>query len=275
MVEATKAGTMSTAGFDFGRNWDDYSLARIDDERLRLAVDSINNLLGCDTIRGLTFLDVGCGSGLFSIAATMCGAARVIGVDVNQKCVDVSIRNWSQLSEKAENVTMPDFKVGSALDSTFMRDLGVFDVVYAWGSLHHTGDMWSAISNAAGCVKRPGGTLVMAIYNAHWSCAGWTLIKKVYNLSPRFIKSLFNLVFGGVIYAAKFLVTGRNPLQKERGMDFWYDVIDWLGGYPYEYASSKEIVERMQHMGFSLRTCVPPSAPTGCNEFVFDVAETD
>lgn len=266
---------MSTAVFDFGRNWDGYSLARIDDERLRLAVNSLKKLLGGDAVKGSTFLDVGCGSGLFSIAAAMCGASRVVGVDVNQTCVDVSIRNWSYLSDQKENVSMPDFKVGSALESSFMKGLGTFDIVYAWGSLHHTGDMWQAIQNSAGCVRRSGGTLVMAIYNAHWSCKGWTVIKKIYNHSPRFIKSLFNITFGGVIYAAKFGVTRRNPLKKERGMDFWYDVIDWLGGYPYEYASSEVIIERIQPLGFSPRTYIPPTAPTGCNEFVFDVVETD
>jgi 2-polyprenyl-6-hydroxyphenyl methylase/3-demethylubiquinone-9 3-methyltransferase len=75
--------------------------------------------------------------------------------------------------------------------------------------------------------------------------------------------------FAGVIYIAKFLVIRGNPLKKERGMDFWFDVIDWVGGYPYEYAAPAVVEQRVCDQGFKLQGCVAAQVPTGCNEFVF------
>ena len=75
--------------------------------------------------------------------------------------------------------------------------------------------------------------------------------------------------FAGVIYVAKLLVMRSNPLKKERGMDFWFDVIDWIGGYPYEYAAPTEVTRSICNRGFVLQRYVPAQVPTGCNEFVF------
>ena len=79
-----------------------------------------------------------------------------------------------------------------------------------------------------------------------------------------------NVAFGAIIYVAKFLVTGKSPLNKERGMDFWFDIIDWLGGYPYEYASADELQRIVSPLGYQCTHTTPPSTPIGCNEFVFD-----
>ena len=71
-----------------------------------------------------------------------------------------------------------------------------------------------------------------------------------------------------VIWMAKFIVAGY-PKKKSRGMDFYYDVIDWIGGYPYEYASIEEVDEIMSALGFKKVKLIPANVPTGCNEFVF------
>jgi 2-polyprenyl-6-hydroxyphenyl methylase/3-demethylubiquinone-9 3-methyltransferase len=52
-------------------------------------------------------------------------------------------------------------------------------------------------------------------------------------------------------------------------MDFWIDVIDWIGGYPYEYATPQQVQEFVEKDGFVLENFVPAQVPTGCNEFVF------
>lgn len=258
-----------TLAFDFGQNWQDFSDARLDQTRFQSAVASLDTLIGHANLKGKSFLDVGCGSGLFSLAAAAAGCARVTGIDVNPKCVQACTDNGKRLRESVRDAGTLDFRQGSALDPNFMRGLGTFDVVYAWGSLHHTGAMWDAIRNTAACVSPNGGVFTLAIYNTHWSCWGWKQIKRVYNLCPRPLRPMFNWSFAGVIGLAKWLVTRRNPFHKQRGMDFWYDVIDWLGGYPYEYASAGEIRTFVEALGFKLVRVTPPEAPTGCNEFVF------
>lgn len=246
--------------FNFGKNWQAYSLRVLDEDRVAKARDSLKELLDCSTLVGQRFLDVGCGSGLFSIAAAQLGA-EVVGIDINPLCIQVSEQNADRfLKDRA--IT---FHEKSALDD--LRPLGEFDLVYAWGSLHHTGAMYDAIRQVAQVVA-PQGTLVLAIYNTHLTSSIWRLIKWFYNKMPAFVQGAMVVVLGGVIYAAKLLVTRQNPLKKERGMEFWADVRDWVGGYPYEYATPQEIEGCLRQLGFALRKLVPPITPTGCNEFV-------
>lgn len=260
---------MSEPAFDFGDNWREFSQARLDPERLARARDSLCALLGEEGLRDCSFLDVGCGSGIFAISAAQCGATRVVGVDVNPTCIDVSRENAARFPQDAGG-SMPCFEPGNALNREEMDRLGHFDVVYAWGSLHHTGRMWQAIENTAACVNPCGGRLMLAIYNRHWSSRAWHAIKYVYNVSPRPVRAAMVRVLGGVILVAKRIACPRSPREKERGMDFWFDVVDWVGGYPYEVATREEIVRFVEPFGFRLVKFVPPSAPTGCNEFVFE-----
>ncbi len=55
-------------------------------------------------------------------------------------------------------------------------------------------------------------------------------------------------------------------------MDFFYDVVDWIGGYPYEYASISEIDDMLTNLGFKCTKMIPAKLPTGCNEFIFKKA---
>ncbi len=251
--------------FDFGSNWQTFSAHRLDAQRLALAVRSLQSLLQRNTLRGVSFLDVGCGSGLFTIAAHQLGAARVVGIDINPHCITVSEQNRDRFAPK----TPITFFQASALIPESLKPLGRFDIVYAWGSLHHTGAMWDAIRTVAKQVS-PSGTLVLSIYNKHITSPAWKWVKWLYNQLPNLGQRLLTFPFAGIIYVAKFLVTRRNPLQKERGMDFWHDVIDWIGGYPYEYATPQEIQSFVIAQGFMLRRYVRALVPTGCNEFIFD-----
>jgi ubiquinone/menaquinone biosynthesis C-methylase UbiE len=252
--------------FDFGSNWAEFSKRHVDRQTLEIACESMRALLGTENILGKSFIDVGCGSGLFSIAAHRLGAAKIVGVDVNPRCIEIAQANRDLLAPGAPI----EFHIASVLDLEQLKGFRYFDLVYAWGSLHHTGSMWTAIANVSKCVA-PGGTLVLAIYNKHSTSPAWRSIKWFYNQMPQLIQRFMILIFAGVIYCAKFLVTRTNPLKKERGMDFWFDVVDWVGGYPYEYATSTEVATIVTRGGgFQLRRSVPASVPTGCNEFVFD-----
>jgi 2-polyprenyl-6-hydroxyphenyl methylase/3-demethylubiquinone-9 3-methyltransferase len=251
--------------FDFGANWQAFTEQRVDEQRLTIAQHSLQQLLGNDRLTGKTVLDVGCGSGLFSVAAARLGAKQVLGVDINPRCIEVSAANLARFAPGSA----VRFQQMSALDSAGMASLGTFDAVYAWGSLHHTGAMWDAIRNTMPRVV-PGGVFVIAIYNQHSTSAAWHWIKRTYNQMPTLIQQLMAIFFAGVIFFAKMAVTRRNPLEKERGMDFWYDVIDWIGGYPYEYATPQLVTAFVQAHGFRLRRMIPAQVPTGCNEFVFE-----
>ena len=189
---------------------------------------------------------------------------KVVGIDVNPRCIEISQANRDLLAPGRAI----EFHVASALEPEQLKGFGSCDLVYAWGSLHHTGSMWNAVRNVSRCVA-PEGTLVLAIYNKHVTSPAWRSIKWFYNQVPWLVQRLMILIFAVIIYVAKFLVTRSNPLNKERGMDFWFDVIDWVGGYPYEYATRSEVESFVTNHGFEMRRYIQVAAPTGCNEFVF------
>ena len=115
---------------------------------------------------------------------------------------------------------------------------GLHDIVYSWGVLQHTGDMWPAIEKAAALVG-PRGYLALAIYRKTPLCGLWRWEKRRYSKSPPALCAAIRLSYK-MAYIAGLAATGRNPLtyirryRSNRGMDWHHDVNDWLGGYPYE-----------------------------------------
>jgi 2-polyprenyl-6-hydroxyphenyl methylase/3-demethylubiquinone-9 3-methyltransferase len=256
--------------FKFGENWASFS-RQLDEARIEEAMNSLVSLFGEGTLQGKSFLDIGCGSGLFSIAAARLGARKVVGLDVDPVSVSTSQANAGQWL--GENRSAVSFQQSSALDRDQMNALGRFDVVYSWGVLHHTGSMMLALKNAAKRVD-DRGLLMIAIYNRHWSSPAWWFIKWLYNRAGSFGRKILIWIFTPVIFVAKFLVTFRNPLKMTRGMDFRHNIIDWVGGYPYEYASVAEMIRILEGLGFAMRLVRPASVPTGCNEYVCQLKES-
>src|SRR2546423_4135246 len=130
------------ARFEFGKNWSRF-LAELDDRRIARAEESLREMLEITDLRGKNFLDVGSGSGLFSLAARRLGA-RVHSFDYDPQSV--------ACTRELRRRFFPDdaqwqVEEGSALDEKFVRALGTVDVVYSWGVLHHTGAMWRALEH--------------------------------------------------------------------------------------------------------------------------------
>jgi 2-polyprenyl-6-hydroxyphenyl methylase/3-demethylubiquinone-9 3-methyltransferase len=251
--------------FKFGQNWKDYALGALDEKKLQQAQRALADLLQTDDLRGQTFMDIGCGSGLHTVAAALLGADRVYSVDVDPDCIAVTKHTISRFLADDTKIHVQQ---ASILDEELSSSLPCSDIVYSWGVLHHTGQMYRAIEAASQFVK-PGGLYVIAIYNRHITSGEWRFIKWLYNKLPSFGQRFMYWLFYGIIYMAKLAATRQNPLKKARGMDFGYDVIDWIGGYPYEYASIDEITAFVTKRGFRLERCIPAQVGTGCNEFIF------
>jgi 2-polyprenyl-6-hydroxyphenyl methylase/3-demethylubiquinone-9 3-methyltransferase len=261
--------------FEFGENWNRFLMA-LDDDRIREAEHSLRRMLEIDSLEGLSFLDIGSGSGLFSLAARRLGA-RVHSLDFDP----MSIACTTELRRRFfPDVLSWTVQEASALDADYMKSLGQFDVVYSWGVLHHTGDMWRALENAQLPVK-PGGRLFIAIYNdTGTQAARWKWIKKTYNRLPRVVRPIFAALAVApdeVKPAARALLTLRpqeyvrrwTAYDKNRGMSHWRDIIDWVGGYPYEVATPDEIFDFYRARGFTLTKLKCGGVGLGCNEFVF------
>lgn len=258
--------------FSFGKNWQSF-LKTVDEERLKVAQESLCEFLNLRDFKSKTFVDVGCGSGIFSYAAFNLGASKIVSFDVDQFSVQCC-RHMHEKAGKPENWMVLQ---GSALDKDFVSQLAKFDIVYSWGVLHHTGQMWQSIKNAAGLVKQ-GGLFYITIYNKvekPVSAYTWLKVKELYNRLPGPGKYFLEAVYIGVYFLLE-LASLRNPLQQIknyrscRGMDWYTDIRDWLGGYPYEFASKDEILQFMQinFPGYRL-TNLRTTDGSGVNWFLF------
>ena len=220
---------MDNLQFDFGENWKDFSQKAITKEKIEQSFIAFRELTNGISLQDKTFIDIGFGQGLGLLNAATLGA-NCFGCDINPKCKEVLDFN-KQKFPQLNHLDIPAV-IGSILDNSTIKNIkkynNEFDIVHSWGVLHHTGKMWEAINNAASLVKREG-YFIIAIYNRHWSSLSWKFIKWIYNISPNFIRKLMLYIFSGIIFIAKFLVTFKNPLKKERGMSFYYDVVDWVG----------------------------------------------
>lgn len=255
-----RAGTR----FPFGENWLRF-LSTLTDDRLAEAARSLREMLCVESLRGMSFLDVGCGSGLFSLAARRLGA-RVHSLDSDPQSVACAVELKRRYFPGDADWTI---ELGSVLDEGYLAGLGKFDLVYAWGVLHHTGDMYRAFSNILTTVA-PGRKLYVSVYNDQgWRSRYWSFIKRTYNRNG-VCRLAVTSTHAPYLFGVRYLVrAARGRPAPGRGMALWHDTIDWLGGYPFEVAKPEDVFRFFREHGFaleSLRTC---GGRMGCNEFLF------
>jgi 2-polyprenyl-6-hydroxyphenyl methylase/3-demethylubiquinone-9 3-methyltransferase len=263
--------------FEFGENWANF-LSLLDEERITAAERGLQRMLETERLDGLRFLDIGSGSGLSSLAAKRLGAT-VHSFDYDPQ----SVACTSELRRRYfANASDWIVERGSALDANYLRTLGSFDIVYSWGVLHHTGSMWQALENAVIPVASHG-KLFIAIYNdTGTQSRRWAWIKRTYNGLPSVARKPFAVAVTIPAEAKKAVsATLRGQLGEyvsswtknyghRRGMNKWHDIVDWVGGYPYEFATPDQIFDFYKAKGFTLTKMKCGVVGLGCNEFVFE-----
>ena len=261
--------------FEFGKNWSRF-LTTLDDQRIGEAQRAIVEMLELSDLTGKRFLDIGSGSGLSSLAARRLGAS-VHSFDYDPHSVACTNELRRRYFPQDDSWKVEE---GSALDADYIRSLGEFDIVYSWGVLHHTGEMWKGLENAQLAVAA-GGKLYVAIYNDTGSQSSrWRWIKKTYNRMPGLLKTPFVIAVSAPEEAKSLirsLIKARpseyirtwTQYDQNRGMSHWHDLVDWVGGYPYEVAKPEEIFDFYRARGFTLTKLKCGAVGLGCNEFVF------
>ncbi len=257
----------------WGKNWARF-LRVLDEDRMVEAEKSLSAMLEVENLKGKSFLDVGTGSGLFSLAAMRLGAARVHSFDYDPQCVACAQELKRRYFPEADQWTIEE---GSALAHEYLSALGSFDVVYAWGVFHYTGKLWQAIENAVSLVK-PSGTLFIAVYNDQGAASRrWKVIKALYNRGWlwRLALTMIFIPLTIVLSASADLRQLKSPLaryreqRKKRGMSIVRDWFNWLSGHPYEFARPEDIIKFYTDHGFELIKLKRPDWRLGNNEYVF------
>jgi 2-polyprenyl-6-hydroxyphenyl methylase/3-demethylubiquinone-9 3-methyltransferase len=232
----------------------------VGDDQLSSADAGLRKLIPRDlNPEGKTFLDIGSGSGLHAVAASHMGF-DVTATDYDQNSVMTTRAMASRFSAQ----------IDSFQDDILNTNLtGSYDVVYSWGVLHHTGDMRKAIINAARLVKS-GGTFIIAIYLKTPLCGFWKVEKRIYSWLPKGLQSV--IAYGFHEFSVAIGAVPRRD-KRVRGMDWFHDARDWLGGFPYESASPEQVAalvgsdfELMQSFNTRAGSGVVGS---GCGEYVF------
>jgi SAM-dependent methyltransferase len=264
--------------FRFGDNWLDFARG-LSADQVAKAESSLCRLLQRDTLAGLSFLDIGSGSGLFSLTARRLGA-RVHSFDFDADSVACTARLRDLHFAGDSEWTIEQ---GSILEADYVRALGTFDVVYAWGVLHHTGALHQALGAAARLVS-PGGLFAFALYHRTLMCGLWRREKRWYSAASPQAQRRARAVYVALL-RTRFLLAGGDfrayaaDYQSDRGMDFVHDVHDWMGGYPYESILAPDVEAFMRPLGF-VRIHATNSGLTiglfgsGCDEYLYRRDET-
>ena len=259
--------------FAFGENWASYA-ASVGTAQIAEARDALAAFLDLASLVGMSFLDIGSGSGIHSLAALQLGAPRVVALDIDPPSVATT-------QEMLRRHAPPDADYEVRRTSILAPDLpatDAFDIVYSWGVLHHTGDLREAMVQAAGMVK-PGGLFAFALYGRTTLCGFWKAEKRFYSAAPAWIQSAIRVAFVTLL-RLRLAISGRSfttyvgNYSRQRGMDFFHDAHDWLGGWPYESIDPRDVERLLAPLGFArLHSKIQHQRlglfGSGCNEYLY------
>ena len=118
--------------------------------------EHVEMFFGEGEIEDKLVLDAGCGTAVFSFVFTEKGARDVVALDLTKR---------SLLEARMRTKRLGSGKVHFVRATMLSLPFGdeAFDVVWAWGAVHHTDRPWEALAELCRMVKI-GGVLFLAVY---------------------------------------------------------------------------------------------------------------
>jgi ubiquinone/menaquinone biosynthesis C-methylase UbiE len=137
--------------------WKDFDINTLTEESLQLLRRRLPQDFIAESVQGKNVLDMGCGSGRYSIALARTGAQQVVGVDFQAKAFH-SARMWCQ-----EHSQPVEFIAGDVL--SLPTSDRCFDFIFCNGVLHHTKSIRKGLEELSRVLK-PSGKAFLYIYAA-------------------------------------------------------------------------------------------------------------
>jgi ubiquinone/menaquinone biosynthesis C-methylase UbiE len=200
-------------------------------------------------VKDKAVLDAGCGTGIFSIIFANNGASRVLGIDISPG----SLQTARSLKEKfgLPNVS---FEQEDMLHLPFPDE--TFDIVWAWGTVHHTTDPFRAIAELVRVLKR-GGSLLLAVYKRTRLTFLHEIIRKTLVRTPRKSWTAFSRVFAFILAPVVFFFKKREKSRKGEKLEEL--ILDWYFVPIRHYYTPEEIERYLGQKGLDVEKFLPAS----------------
>ena len=213
-----------------------------------------------EEIQGKSVLDAGCGTGIFSIIFANKGADSVTGIDISEGSLQTA-----QSLKKKFNLQNANFQKQDMHHLPFHDEQ--FDIVWAWGTVHHTTDPFKAIDELIRVLKK-GGSILLAVYTRTKLTFIHEIIRKTLVLTPRrtwtFLSKIMAFFLTPVVYVFKKREKSRKGEKLEELILDWYFV-------PIRfYYRPEEIKSYLEKKGFTIENYLPASGRfNSTSNFIF------
>ncbi len=202
-----------------------------------------------EEVRDRSVLDAGCGTGIFSAIFANQGASRVTGIDISKG----SLGTARGLKEKF-GLDAAEFLQQDMLELPFAD--ASFDIVWAWGTVHHTTDPFRAIDQLIRVLK-PGGALLLAVYTRTRLTFLHEIIRKILVRTPRRSWTFLSKVMAFFLTPVVFFFKKREKSRKGEKLEEL--ILDWYFVPIRSYYRPEEIQEYLEGKGFAIEIFLPAS----------------
>jgi len=202
-----------------------------------------------EEVQGMAVLDAGCGTGIFSAIFARNGAGRVVGIDISPG----SLETARGLKEKF-NLANVSFERQDMLQLPFAD--GTFDIVWAWGTVHHTTDPLRAISELAR-VLRLGGSIFLAVYKRTKLTWIHEIIRKTLVKTPKQSWTALSKIMAFFLSPVVFFFKKREKSRKGEKLEEL--ILDWYFVPIRHYYTPEEIRDVLEGKSFEIEKFLPAS----------------
>ncbi|MBN1271496.1 MAG: class I SAM-dependent methyltransferase [Candidatus Aminicenantes bacterium] len=194
-------------------------------------------------------LDAGCGTGIFSIIFANKGAGQVTGIDISEGSLNTARKLSKKFGLKNTRFEKQDM-LALPYESEF------FDIVWAWGTVHHTTDPLRAVNELIRVLKKEG-SLLLAVYTRTKLTFIHEIIRKTLVRTPRWSWKSLCKILAFFLAPVVFLFKRREKSRKGETLEEL--IMDWYFVPIRHYYKPEEIKNHLGKKGFIIENFLAAS----------------